>query len=102
MDDATLRDRPDLAREPHLREVLDRSLLEPDLPEIGEVVLLERERLEEPQAVVQARRDEEPTLLRHVPHVQAERRRTVHAAAQIARRHVELVEVRAQPAGHAT
>jgi hypothetical protein len=100
--DAAFRNGPDLAGETHVREIVDRPLVEPDAPEGREVVLLEGERLEEPQAVLQAGSDQEPSLLRHVSHVQAERRRAIHPAAQIARRHVELVEVRAQPAGHAT
>ncbi len=102
VDDAALGHRPHLAPEAHVTEVVDRPLIEPDPAEVGEVLLLERERLEEPQAVLQARRDEEAPLLRHVPHVEAEGRRAVHPTAEIARRHVEFVEVGAQPAGHAT
>ena len=56
MDDAPLRHRPDLPREAHVAEILDRPLVEPDLAEVGEVLLLEDERLEEPEAVVEARR----------------------------------------------
>jgi hypothetical protein len=102
VNDAALRHRPYLAPEADVAEIVDRALVEPDLAEVREVLLVERERLEELQAMLQTRRDEEAPLLRHVPHVEAEGRRTFHPTTQVARRHVEFVEVGAQPAGHAT
>ncbi len=102
VDDASLRDRPHLPFEAHGPEVLDRPAVEADLLQVVELLFLEDERLEEPETVLQARRDQEAALLRHVPHVEAERGEPVHPTAQVARRHVELVEVRAEPAGHAT
>ena len=44
VDDAALRHRPHLAPEAHVTESIDRPLIEPDPPEVGEVLLLERER----------------------------------------------------------
>ena len=60
VDDPALGDRPDLALEPYVGEVVDRLSIEPHPAEREQLVLVEREVLEEPETVVQARGDGNP------------------------------------------
>ena len=59
VDDPPLGHGPDVALEAHAAEILDRAIVEADLAQVPELVLLEDERLEEPEAVLEARRHQE-------------------------------------------
>src|SRR5207237_7090371 len=76
------------------------SIVEADRAQVAQVIVVERELLEEVQAILETGGNEEPSMLRELPDVQAERGRPLHAATEIAHRHVQLVEVGAEPAGH--
>ncbi len=52
------------------------------------------------EARLQTGRDQEPSVRRQAPDEQGERRLLVHASAQVARRHVELVQVGQQRRRH--
>ena len=99
--DPTLRNRPRVAGEAHLSERLQRVVVEPEpVTEVGQVGVLEPEPLEAVEAILHAGGHEEPPLRGKPADEEAERGRVGHAPAQVARGHVQLVQVRQQPARH--
>ena len=101
VDDASLGDGPDVAGEPERGERLDVLGAEPELvAQVREILLGEPDVLEEPEARLEPRRDQEAAARREPAHEEAERGGVGHPAAQVARRHVQLVEVGRQRARH--
>jgi hypothetical protein len=100
-DDPALRHRPHFAAETKRPEPLDGLLVVAGFGREGpKVVLLETEALEERKAWLEPCGNQEPSARGEAPHEQAEGGLLVHPAAEVARGHVELVQVGEQRPAH--
>ena len=98
--DPAFGDRPDLSVEPQLAE-RPRCRVRRTRSSAGTRARPRRTRTTRGvEAGLETRRDQEAAVRRQVADVEAERRRSRHVAAEIARGHVELVEVRQERARH--
>ena len=103
VENAALGDRPHVAGEAQRRERIDVFGGESQLvPQVVQLVGLEPDALQKRQARFKACGDEKPAPRRQSSDEQAEGGGVGHPAAQVARRHVQLVEVGRQCARHRT
>ena len=83
-----------VAREAERRKVIDEGRIEaPAAPHPVELLGVEAESLEVLDELLEARRHQEVTSGRQLPHEQLEDRRRLHAVAEVAVQHGQLVEV---------
>ena len=91
------RDGVDVARESKLLQMLEERLREaPERVQIGEGRLVEAERLEKRQHIVQPARQQVVPPLGQTPHEEAEHGDLTHLLLEIGLEHGELVQVREQ------